>query len=276
VFGKSSRTKRGFVSVQKPAPGAKVGRESVVRLVVSTGPSFVKLPDYVGSSAKKARKSLEKLGVDVVVHKSNNEDVPAGLVVSQSPTAGHTVLGGTKVRLDVSSGPAIRTIPDLKGLPLEGASFRLGQAGLALGKLSLTDDAQVPQGAVISTNPPAGQLRPRDTPVDIVVSSGAPAVGVPNVVGVDQRTATDRLSAMGLLAGQVLQVGSVADPNDGKVLSQVPAAGTLLKPGQVVTLTIRKAAPPPTTTVPPTTAPPPTTTIPPPVVPPTVLPGAPR
>jgi serine/threonine-protein kinase len=259
TFAQSSRAKRGFVAEQQPAPGAKVGRDSVVHLVVSTGPSFVTLPNVVLQPATKAKKTLDQLGVDVVVHKSNNEDVPAGLVISQKPTAGHVVQGGSKVTLEVSSGPAIRTIPDLKGLPLEGAAFRLGQAGLALGKLSLTDDASVPQGAVISTNPPAGQQRPRDTPVDLVVSSGAPAVGVPNVVGVDQQTATDRLSAVGLLAGQVLQVGTVGDPEDGKVLSQVPAAGTLLKPGQVVTLTIRKAAPPPTTTVPPTTSPPPTT-----------------
>lgn len=181
-----------------------------------------------------------------------------GLVISQDPTAGHTVLGGTKVTLEVSSGPAIRTIPDLKGLPLEGASFRLGQAGLALGRLTLADNAQVPQGSVISTDPPAGQQRPRDTPVGLIVSSGAPAVGVPSVVGLDQKTAADRLSAVGLLVGQVIQVGAVADPDDGKVLAEVPAPNTLLKPGQVVTLTVRKAAPRPTTTVPPTTSPPPT------------------
>jgi serine/threonine-protein kinase len=258
TFAQSSRAKRGFVAVQNPAAGAKVGRDSVVHLVVSTGPSYVTLPDFVGTDAKKAQKALEKLGFDVVVHKTNDEDVPAGFVISQKPTGGHTVAGGTKVILEVSSGPAIRTVPNLKGLPLEGAAFRLGQAGLALGKLSLTDDASVPQGAVISTNPPAGQQRPRDTPIDIVVSSGAPAVGVPNLVGADQKTATDRLSAAGLLAGEVIQVGTVGDPLDGQVISQVPAAGTLLKPGQVVTLTVRKAAPPPTTTVPPTSAPPPT------------------
>jgi serine/threonine-protein kinase len=259
TFAQSSRAKRGFVAIESPAAGVKVGRDSTVHLVVSTGPSYVTLPNVVLQPVTKAKKTLEKLGVDVVIHKVFNEDAPAGLVISQKPTAGHTVPGGTKVTLEVSEGPAIRTVPDLKGLPLEGAAFRLGQAGLALGKLSLTDDASVPQGSVISTNPPAGQQRQRDTPVDIVVSSGAPAVGVPDLTGVDQKTATDRLTAVGLLAGEVIQVGTVADPLDGKVISQVPAAGTLLKPGQVVTLTIRKAAPPPTTTVPPTTAPPPTT-----------------
>ena len=235
------------------------------------------MPDFVGTSAKKAQKALRELRVDVVVHKSNNEDVPAGIVVSQKPTAGHTVLGGTKVTLEVSAGPAYRTVPDLKGLPLEGASFRLGQAGLALGKLSLTDDAQVPQGAVISTDPPAGQQRPRDTPINVVVSSGAaggrgarrggrrPEGGV--------RSARPR---WGCWVARSSRSASLGDPEDGKVIEQVPAAGTLLKPGQVVTLTIRKAAPPPTTTVTPTTAPPPTTTTPTiPTIPPPVVPGGP-
>jgi serine/threonine-protein kinase len=257
-FASSSEAKRGFVATQRPAAGSKVRRDSDVTIVVSTGPSYVTLPDFVGKSAKKAEASLKGLGVDVQVLKSNDEEVPKGVVIAQHPTAGHVVLGGTKVVLGVSLGPAIRTVPDLKGLPLEGASFRLGQAGLGLGKLTLTDNAQVPQGSVISSDPPAGSLKPRDTPVNLVVSSGAPAVGVPNLVGLDQKTAADRLSGLGLLAGQVIQIGAIADPQDGKVVAQTPAANTLLKPGQVVTLTVRKAAPKPTTTVPPTTAPPPT------------------
>ncbi|MFN8049809.1 MAG: PASTA domain-containing protein [Acidimicrobiales bacterium] len=77
--------------------------------------------------------------------------------------------------------------------------------------------------------------------------------------------AADALCKLGLIIGEVTQTGAVADPLDGVVLAQSPDPATQLRPGQVVTITVRRAAIPPPT-LPPSTLPPATTV--PPVVPP--------
>ena len=247
TFAHSSEVGRGLVMRQDPKPGDSARRDDEVDVVVSRGPAQVELPDFVGKPEKDARTTLEELGVQVESVEQNDESVAPGIVLSQSPPAGRTVLGGTKVTLVVSTGPAIRQVPDLKGIALEGAAFRIGQAGLDVGELKLADDPNVPAGAVISSSPNSGEQVPRDTKVALVVSSGLPALGVPNVVGKSQASATNQLGDAGFIVGQITQTGSVDDPDDGKVVAQDPAPNTLLKPGQVVTITVRQAATPSTT-----------------------------
>jgi beta-lactam-binding protein with PASTA domain len=81
---------------------------------------------------------------------------------------------------------------------------------------------------------------------------------VPNLVGGKQTNAASQLAALGLVGGEVSSFGAPGDPQDGLILDQNPPAGTLLRPGQVVTLTVRRAALTTTTTtvpVPPPAAP---------------------
>jgi serine/threonine-protein kinase len=246
-FAHSSEVGRGLVVRQDPPAGASARRDAEVDVVVSRGPAQVQLPDFVGKPEQEARATLDELGVTTESVERNDESVAPGIVMSQNPPAGRTVLGGTKVTLVVSTGPAIRQVPELKGIALEGAAFRIGQAGLDLGQLQLADDPAVPAGAIISSTPAPGEQVPRDSKVDLVVSSGLPALGVPNVVGKSQAAATNQLGDVGFIVGQIIQTGTVDDPDDGKVVGQDPAPNTLLKPGQVVTITVRKAAIPSTT-----------------------------
>ncbi len=247
-FAHSSKVGRGLVAEQDPKGGSSTRRDDDVKIVISRGPAQVELPDFVGMQEKEATKILDEFGVEVQSLERNDETAAAGVVMSQSPPAGKIVLSGTKVVLGVSLGPAVRTVPELKAIPLEGAAFRIGQAGLTIGEMKLADDPSVPSGAVISSTPAPGEAVPRDTPVNLVVSSGLPALGVPNVIGKDQPEATNQLGDAGFVVGQIVQQGVVNDPDDGKVVAQDPAPNSLLKPGQVVTITVRKSAPPTTTT----------------------------
>jgi serine/threonine-protein kinase len=184
------------------------------------------------------------------VQRLNDEVVPKGHVVRQEPGEDVVVSGGAKVQLVVSLGPFVRTVPQLAGMAVEGALFTIGKTGLALGTVTNADDANVPEGAVIATNPPAGTTLPRDTAVDVVVSNGPPPVAVPQLVGGKQANAADQLARLGLVAGEVSAFGAPGDPGDGTILDQSPAAGTMVRRGQVVTLTVRRAAIATTTTAP--------------------------
>ena len=56
-----------------------------------------------------------------------------------------------------------------------------------------------PVGAVVRTDPPAGTMVPRDSVVTMFISAGSPITTVPDVVGLTQSAASDRLTNAGLI-----------------------------------------------------------------------------
>ena len=266
TFVYSSTVPRGKVVRQKPAAASSLRRDSSADVFVSRGPAYIPLANYVGQKRSDVISALRGLGLKIAEERISDEAAPAGTVTGQTPGEGIVVEGGSTVSIQVSTGPVTRTVPEVTGLPIEGASFNLGKAGFQLGTITLADNPTVRKGGVVGTDPPAGTVLPRDTAVNLVVSSGPPPVAVPKVTGLTQASAAGELSKLGLIIGEVTQTGAVADPLDGVVLAQSPTPGAQLRPGEVVTVTVRRAAiPPPTlppTTVPPaTTAPPVTDTI---------------
>lgn len=257
-FVYSSSVVRGKVVRQKPLASATMRRDSTAEIFVSRGPAFITVPDVVGLPRVDVIATIRELGLEVAEERMSDETVAASAVIAQKPVAGTVVEGGSAVSIQVSTGPVTRTVPEVTGLPIEGASFTLGKAGFQLGTITLADNALVRKGGVVGTDPPAATVLPRDTPVNLVVSSGPPPVAVPKVTSITQASAAAELTKLGFVIGEVTQTGAVADPLDGVVLSQTPTPGTLLRPGEVVTITVRRAAIPPPT-LPPTTLPPPTT-----------------
>lgn len=254
-FVYSSTVQRGKVVRQKPLAASSMRRDSTADIYVSRGPEFVPLPELVGQKRSDVISTIRELGLEVAEERVNDETAPAGDVISQSPAPGTVVEGGATVSISVSTGPMTRTVPEVTGLPIEGAAFNLGKAGFQLGTITIGDNPTVKKGSVVGTDPPAGTVLPRDTAVNMVISSGPPPVALPKVTGLKRADATAELSKLGLIIGEVTQTGAVADPLDGVVLSQSQDPGTELRAGDVVTVTVRRAAVPPPT-LPPTTVPP--------------------
>lgn len=261
-FVYSSEVPRGRVVRQEPLAAASLRRDSTAKIFVSRGPEFVTLPEFVGQKRSDVISELRDLGLVVAEERRNDETAPAGTVIAQRPAPATVVEGGSTVGIDVSTGPATRTVPEVTSLPIEGAAFNLGKAGFQLGTITIADNPSVRRGSVVGTDPPAGTVLPRDTAVNMVISSGPPPVALPKLTGLTQAGAAAELSKLGLIIGEVTQTGSVADPLDGVVLAQNPEPGTQVRAGDVVTVTVRRAAVPPPT-LPPTTAPPVTAPAPP-------------
>jgi serine/threonine-protein kinase len=99
---------------------------------------------------------------------------------------------------------------------------------------------------VIDTSPAAGATPPVNTPVTIFVSSGPPAVQVPDVTSEDVGQAKATLQGRGLNAKTTDQISTTAAP--GTVISQSPVGGTSAASGSTVTLVVATA--PPTVAVP--------------------------
>ncbi|HQF94499.1 MAG TPA: PASTA domain-containing protein, partial [Microthrixaceae bacterium] len=170
-FVYSSTVQRGKVVRQKPLAASSMRRDSTADIYVSRGPEFVPLPELVGQKRSDVISTIRELGLEVAEERVNDETAPAGDVIAQSPAPGTVVEGGATVSISVSTGPMTRTVPEVTGLPIEGAAFNLGKAGFQLGTITIGDNPTVKKGSVVGTDPPAGTVLPRDTAVNMVISS---------------------------------------------------------------------------------------------------------
>lgn len=108
----SSQVPAGFVVRSNPAAGASVKRNTLVSLVISKGIQQVSIADYKGKVSDQALNELSDAGFDVKQQFVYSEDLPAGVVISQTPGAGNADKG-SHVTLIISKGSEYVFIPNL-------------------------------------------------------------------------------------------------------------------------------------------------------------------
>ena len=206
------------------------------------------MPNVVGAKTAAAVARLRTAGLRAQIT-SVPAKAAAGVVVAQNPTAGTSVAKGSTVSLNVSKGQA--TVPDVVGQPASTAKTALRAAGLVPEEFKVP--GAEPKGTVTALKPLPNQRVPRGSKVRINVSTGAQGGGgattgattsataqtvrVPNVVGLQQAAAQRRLHSAGLLAG-VTYVSS--QQPSGQVVAERPAAGTQVRKGSKVQLSVSR------------------------------------
>lgn len=202
----------------------------------------VTVPDVVTQSSAQASATLSSAGLKMVVTgQSPSADVPLGAVVAETPAAGAKVRRGSQVGVTLSTGKPTAAVPSVTGLDLQAASSQIASAGLVVGTVTKQPNSTFPANTVISQSPLAGQQLTSGSSVDLVVSSGQAQVTVPDVRGLSQTNATDKLAGVGL----VTQAGSAySSQPKGVVVTQGPAPGTLVPAGSTVTISISKGPAP--------------------------------
>ena len=234
------------VFAQDPGAGTQVDRGSRVSLSVSAA-ALTPVPNVVGTKTAAAVARLRAAGL-----RSQVTSVPAkaaaGVVIAQNPTAGTSVAKGSTVSINVSKGQA--TVPDVVGQPASTAKTALRAAGLV--PVEFKVPGAEPKGTVTAQKPLPSQRVPRGSKVRINVSTGTQAGGgttstattptaqtvrVPNVVGLQQTAAQRRLHSAGLGAG-VTYVAS--QQPSGQVVAERPAAGTQVRKGSKVQLSVSR------------------------------------
>jgi serine/threonine-protein kinase len=220
----------GVVLAQDPPAGERLGDGAAIRLVVSSGPRPVTVPDVGAATVEDAVAALREQGLVVVVRREFHETVAVDRVVTQSLPPGREVAPETNVTLVVSRGPAPVTVPDVHGSTYDDAAALLTGAKLVPARAEEHSN-DVEEGLVIRTEPAAGSEAPRDSEVVVVVSLGPDLVEVPRVIGMTLDEASARLEADGFAA----EVGGRYRPGD-RVSRQDPAAGSMVPRGSVVTL----------------------------------------
>jgi MYXO-CTERM domain-containing protein len=173
----SATVPAGQVISQTPAGLVGVPAGSAVNLVVSTGPApqpgpvMVSVPSVLNQTQAAATTAIQ--GAQLIVgtlSQQSSVTVPAGSVISQSPSAGTSLAAGSAVSLVVSTGPV--ATPNVVNQTEAAATAALTGAGLAVGTVTRESSATVPSGSVISQSPASGANVAAGSAVALVVSTG--------------------------------------------------------------------------------------------------------
>ena len=116
-----------------------------------------------------------------------------------------------------------------------GAALLQGSKLLVLKKFEMSET--VAEGMIIRTDPPAGTKVSDGTMVTVYVSTGKNKVTMPDLVGMSEQQATDSLTALGLVLGEIKQVNSASVPV-GMVVESDPFTGSSIAAGSTVNLWI--------------------------------------
>jgi eukaryotic-like serine/threonine-protein kinase len=182
---------------------------------------------------------MRAAGLTPVPKSTASTTISSGVVLAQAPPFGRVVRKGTRVELVVSSGPPTAPLANVAGLTQAKAVSTLRAAGFKTTGTT-KPSASVEEGLVIATEPVAGTRLPVGSPVAVVVSSGPAPVRVPDTVGQARAGAEAAIETVGLTVGAITQQVSAAQA-PGTVLSQSPAAGSSLRAGGKVNLTVAQA-----------------------------------
>jgi beta-lactam-binding protein with PASTA domain len=199
------------------------------------------IPDLISLSVEEASAVAPDL-IECEIEYAKNFDMPQGVVIAQSPSAGITRRlyrkdGRLKIKLTVSTPRTTVTLPDPVGASVRDLSLTLKNAGVRV-RIAEEYSSLYPSGTVISATKGAGTLLSEGDPITLIVSKGRQTVyaTLPDLVGTSEREAVETLDRIGLRVGRISYAGSAEKL--GLVISQSTAAGTKIPEGGSVDLVI--------------------------------------
>ncbi len=258
-FETNDTVEPGVVVRTDPSGGTTTNVGDTIEVFISIGSQEFPVPPVVGQTLADARQMIEAVNLSVgLIETRPDADFAVGVVIEQSPAAGVEVGEGTPIGLVISSGPEVVVIPDLSGLSERNAISQLTDLGLKFTvneEYSPNPPDEVPDGEVIRTDPIAGTEALSGDTILIVVSLGPAPIEVPNLQELTEAEAQAVLDGLGLVLNVSASTQPVVDQlQDGLIVSQIPPAGNMAQPEDIITVTLGIYQPlPTTTTVPPTT-----------------------
>lgn len=224
----AKRRKRGWIALVVVVVLALVG--AGVAAWFGPGPGGnVRIPAVAGKTVSQVRQLLESNGLTAAEATSSRPDaaVEAGRVTATQPPAAREVRKGTAVRIVVSSGPRMITLPTIVGQSVTTAQAALDD-DFDLQDVQYQFSADVAADTVIAATGRDGdgtvdlttvEQYPEGGPVTLTVSLGA----VPDVTGKTVDDARAALDEVGLTLGAQTQQFS-DDVPQGQVISATVTA----------------------------------------------------
>ncbi|GAA1493339.1 Stk1 family PASTA domain-containing Ser/Thr kinase [Curtobacterium herbarum] len=243
----AKRRKRGWIALVVVLVLALVG--AGIAAWYGPGPGGnIRIPAVAGKTVSQVRQTLASNGLRAAEATTSRPDldIAAGLVTATQPPVDRFVRKGTAIRIVVSSGPRMITLPAIVGQSATTARAALDD-DFDLQDPQFQFSTDVPAGTVIAATgrDDSGPVDlttveqyPERGPVTLTVSLGA----VPDVTGKTVADATSTLRGVGLELGSQTEQFSETVPA-GQVISAAPAADPAVK-GTAVDVVVSKGPAP--------------------------------
>lgn len=217
-----------------------LGISAVTILPDILAPKEIEVPDLQGMELEEAMTELEEMGFvigDTI--EIEDEEIEEGLIVKTNPKAGKLVKEGTSVNLYQSAGKEKVEVADYKGQSFENVSILLKDDYKNILKKEIHDD-EVPPGNIIDQSiQPGEEVVPEDTIIEFTVSKGPELFKLKDLSGYNAKGLEEYASSVGVFI-DITKEEFHETVTEGLVISQNPKAGTELKKGDKVTVTISK------------------------------------
>ncbi len=166
----SNSFKEGEVMKVTPKVGSKVKEMTKVDLVISQGVKTFTVEDYVGKSADKTKKQLEKQGFESVRIKEQYDKAANGTVINQNIEPGSKVVPkDTMIILTKSIGVKQEYVKDYTGEEISKATSELEALGFKVEQSEVESDE--PADTIVKQSFKDGQL-PVESTIYFDVSKG--------------------------------------------------------------------------------------------------------
>lgn len=203
------------------------------------------VPELVGKGLETAIEIVKARGLGIkIIEKKYSQVVSENRIISQIPASGRKVRPGREIQIILSRGSLMVNVPEIVGKPYRTAGIILRNEGFSIGKTSYINDNSREIDTVIAQYPPEGNMIPKSTPVDLLISlgRGQRLVKVPNFMGLDIDTAIGKLTRAGLKPGK-LSFTIEERETLNIVLAQLPKKDLQVEKGSTVDLLINGQRP---------------------------------
>lgn len=224
----------------------------------------VKVPDVTKMTVEKAKKELEKVGLEITSKdiEQANEKIGKGKVIKTSPEKGRTVKKGTKIQLYVSTGTSKIEIEDYTGQNYYEIEAKLKALGLNVVKMTKEyseTDTSVKAGMIVGQDIDEGEKLEKGDSITLYVPEFY--TEYPDFIG--ENYTISQVEAWATKYGVKLEKNyrETDDVEPNMILSQSRPAGTKVNTNVTLTVTVSKKPEKEETPSPsPTTSPTPTAT----------------
>jgi serine/threonine-protein kinase len=207
-------------------------------------PQTVRVPRLIGFTQERATSELDAVDLKVEVKFRVSDTQKVGDVIDQDPPAQTQVDVGSTVTIWVAKEPPLVLVPVFTDLTLADAQTLALQVGVELVPTEEVSET-VPVGTIISQDPAPGTEVPKDSDVQVVVSTAPELVTLPDVTCRSYGSAKAELQNLGLVVVPGGPAPALPEcPNPNRVAAMSPAAGSQVEAGSTVTLFIGEAVSP--------------------------------
>lgn len=199
----------------------------------------ITVPDLLGAKYDLVKNSEAYSGKFIIEVEASefNAEYPKGTIYEQNPKSGKTAKAGQKIKVKVSGGQKIITLPNFEGQDSSESFSKLKELGLEY-KLVEIFHQSIPVGSVVATEPGKGSQLTTGDVVTVFVSMGTEnkVVEVPSLEGGNVQDARK------LLEAQKLELGSISftqnELPEGTIINQDPAAGSQVSEGTLINVIV--------------------------------------